>query len=346
MAAKGKSLSEKFWQLDPVGTLLFLPSIVCLLLALQWGGATYAWSNGRVVALLVLFVVLLIAFILLQVFRNEDRVTVPVRLFKNRNIIGGLLYTVFGGGVLVMVTIYLPIWFEAIKGYSAVGAGIRIIPTLLSMVLFIIVSGILVQKTGYYTPFMIAGATLMPIGAGLLSTLTVDSNHSKWIGYQCVIGFGMGLGLQQPMLAAQTVLSRKDVPIGVSILMLGQSLGGSIFPAVGQNVLDSALIKNLGALHIPNFDSSSVITSGATDIRTQIPAAYLPAFLVAYNKAIIHTFYVMIGCACVTIVGALLLEWKSVKKAKAAAAATPAQVENGTTEQEQVGEQVNEKQTA
>lgn len=33
-------------QFDPIGTLFFMPAIICLLLALQWGGAQYEWSNG------------------------------------------------------------------------------------------------------------------------------------------------------------------------------------------------------------------------------------------------------------------------------------------------------------
>lgn len=39
-----KARSQQF---DPIGTAFFLPAIVCLLLALQWGGVKYAWSNGR-----------------------------------------------------------------------------------------------------------------------------------------------------------------------------------------------------------------------------------------------------------------------------------------------------------
>lgn len=37
---------ERAKQFDPVGTLFFLPAIICLLLALQWGGQKYAWSSG------------------------------------------------------------------------------------------------------------------------------------------------------------------------------------------------------------------------------------------------------------------------------------------------------------
>ena len=53
--------------MDVVGNVLFLPSIICLLLALQWGGTTYPWSNGRIIALFTLFGVLLVGFIVVQI---------------------------------------------------------------------------------------------------------------------------------------------------------------------------------------------------------------------------------------------------------------------------------------
>lgn len=96
MAAKATSLREKILQLDPLGTACFLGSLVALLIALQWGGSTYAWSDGRIIALLIVFCVFFISFILLQIFREENRVTVPIRVILNRSIAGGMWYTFFG----------------------------------------------------------------------------------------------------------------------------------------------------------------------------------------------------------------------------------------------------------
>ena len=57
---------------DPVGTALFLPAIIVLLLALQWGGSTYPWSDGRIIALFVVFGVLIIGFIAVQILNGEN----------------------------------------------------------------------------------------------------------------------------------------------------------------------------------------------------------------------------------------------------------------------------------
>lgn len=55
-----------------------------------------------------------------------------------------------------------------------------------------IISGIGITAFGYYNPCIIIGPALMPIGAGLLSTLTIDAGRSEWIGYQAISGFGAG----------------------------------------------------------------------------------------------------------------------------------------------------------
>lgn len=314
MAAAGKSVREKILQLDPLGTCLLLPSLVCLILALQWGGGQYSWTNGRVVALLVLFAVLLITFALLQVFRSENRVTIPVRILKNRSMIGGMWYCLFGGATQVVLALYIPIWFQAIKGVDAVESGIRTIPLILSMVVAIIFSGIMVQRIGYYAPFMIVGAVFMPIGCGLISTWKVDSGSNVWIGYQVIAGLGMGFGLQQANLAAQTVLPRKDASIGVSVMILFQTLGGAVFASVAQNVIDSALIKNLASAKIPGINPAGIVSAGATELRSLVPAAYLQQFLSLYNDAVIKGFTVAVGTASSVIVGALLVEWVSTKK--------------------------------
>lgn len=76
----------------------------------------------------------------------------------------------------------LPIWFQAIKGASAVKSGIMNLPMILGLVLVSIVAGGAVSAVGYYTPFIYASVVLMSIGAGLLTTFKPNTGHAKWIG--------------------------------------------------------------------------------------------------------------------------------------------------------------------
>lgn len=305
---------EQVKKFDLEGTALFLPAIICLLLALQWGGSKYAWGSGRIIALLVLFVVLSCGFIAIQWWKQEDA-TVPPRVFLNRNVWGSAFYGAMLGASFFVMVYYLPIWFQAVKGVSATKSGIMNLPAILGLVIVSILAGGLVTYSGYYTPFMLLSSVLMAVGAGLLSTFETDSNSAKWIGYQFIFGAGVGFGMQQTLVAVQTVLPTDDVPIGTATMMFSQTLGGALFISVGQNVFTNQLIKNLHNV-VPELDAGFVLTVGATELKNQIQANFLPGVLSAYNLALTQTFYVSVATGAISIVGAAFVEWKSMKGKK------------------------------
>lgn len=91
---------------------------------------------------------------------------------------------------------YLPFYFQAVKGTTAEGSGIRTIPYLGSIILASILVGGAITMLGWYKPFMIAGGAIFTVGAGLIYTLHVTSSAGRWIGYQLICGFGAGAGVQ------------------------------------------------------------------------------------------------------------------------------------------------------
>ena len=60
------SLKQILWEIDPIGSVLFVSSTTLLLLALNWAGGSYNWSNPHVVAPLVVGFVILICFCLYE----------------------------------------------------------------------------------------------------------------------------------------------------------------------------------------------------------------------------------------------------------------------------------------
>ncbi|EHL03750.1 putative HC-toxin efflux carrier TOXA [Glarea lozoyensis 74030] len=294
----GDSLKEQFFKLDPYGTAVFLPGVVCLLLALQWGGTVYAWKSARIIALIILAAFLLVVFAVIQV-KSGDRATVPIRIIKQRSIIAGACSSFINAGSMMITIYYLPIWFQAIKGYSAVKSGVDTLPLVLALVAASIVSGGLTAKTGYYTGQLIASSIISSVGAGLLTTL------------KFLYGFGLGLGMQQPGMAAQTVLEHKDVMTGVSIMFLFQGLGGAIWVSVGQTVFNQALLTKFS--HIANLNVAQIVNTGATEIRHLVDPAMLPEVLVAYNGALMDILKVAAALSAAAIIGGLTMEWRSVK---------------------------------
>lgn len=308
---KDESFLERVKHFDPAGTAVFMPAIICLLLALQWGGTTYAWNSARIIALFVVFAVLIIVFIYIQSRQGEDA-TVPWRVLKNRSVWAGSLYGFGVGSSFFLLVYYLPVWFQAVQGVSAVQSGIRNLPMLLAVVVASIFAGGLVTAIGYYAPFMIAGTVLMSIGAGLLSTFDPETMSGKWIGYQILFGIGVGLGMQQPMIAVQTALDIKDIPTGTSVVIFLQTLGGALFVSVGQSVFTNGLVSAL-ATNVPTIDPSVILVTGATNLQQTVPAELLTGVIAAYSTALTKAFLVSIGLAAFTVVGSAFIPWKSVK---------------------------------
>ena len=154
----------------------------------------------------------------------------------------------------------------------------------------------------------------MSIGAGLISTWTPDTLHPEWIGYQILFGFGLGIGMQQASLAAQAVLSRKDAPIGIALVMFCQQMGGAVFVSIGQSVFTNRLVN--GLKNVAGISPAMIVNTGATDLRRVVDPSNLRGVLVAYNGALTKTFTVAVAMSCLSIIGALCIEWKNIKPKK------------------------------
>ncbi|KAF4509291.1 hypothetical protein G6O67_005560 [Ophiocordyceps sinensis] len=306
-----RTWKDIFWRLDPLGTLTFMPAIICLLLALHWGGSQYPWDSSRVTSLLLLSGFLIPVFIYVQ-HRMGDRATVPPRILKKRTVWSSAIFEFFIGACFLLAMYFLPFWFQAVKGASAVSSGIMNIPMLLSVVLFTVASGIIVTSWGYYTPFIIGAAVLMPIGYGLMTTLNIDSGPAAWIGFQIIAGAGVGIGMQQPLTAVQVVLDIADVPTGTALIIFAQALGGALFVTAGNTVFSNRLVAFL-AEYVPHVDPQVVVSAGATGIRGAVAAQDVDGVVHAYNSALSNCFLVSTATASAAIFGAVMVEWKSVK---------------------------------
>lgn len=308
-----KSVANIFFSLDPLGLATFMPSIICLLLALQWGGTTYPWSNWRIILLLCLFPILLGAFLAVQ-FLQPKTATLPLRILAHRSIASAFLFTFSSQAAMLIITYYTPIFFQAIKDFSALDSGLALLPFLLSLVIGSIVAGGMVQRIGYPAPFMIASAILGSVGAGLISTWQIDVQKSVWIGTQVLFGFGIGVGMQQPSMMAQIVLPKGDQPTGVALMFFGQNLGGAIFVSVAQNIFTDTLASRLSNFAELHLDKAAIIQMGATSVKDLVAPQDVEAVFEAYRDALRSAFLVGVALVAISSIGALLVEWRSTKE--------------------------------
>lgn len=106
---KRDSWSSVVKQFDPIGTMFFIASIMCLLITLQWGGSKYAWSDGRVIALITVFGILIVAWGFTQ-WKMGENATVPLSIARQRTVAFATFYIFLGSAAFVIPIYYLPIW--------------------------------------------------------------------------------------------------------------------------------------------------------------------------------------------------------------------------------------------
>lgn len=314
------TLKEKILQLDLPGSFVLMASMVCLFLALQKGGTTEPWSNGGVIAELVMFGVLLIGFIAIEYF-SADRALIQRRLLKDRTIGSMCAYIFFVAGPFFLLLYYLPIYFQATRNDSAQNSGIKNLPLVLGASFFTIISGIGITITGLYIPFMILGSILSAIATGLLYTLKIHSGPNEWLGYQAMAGIGIGLIFQIPVIVGQSSVGPSDLSSVSAMILFFQTVGGAIWISSGQAGWANKMLKEV-AKRVPDVSPGLVVATGATELRKVFTPEQLPGILDSYMQGIKVPFAIGIACACVTVVLSFAPRWENIKgKVNAGAAA-------------------------
>jgi hypothetical protein len=205
------------------------PSLTPCQLQLTENGAP--WSSARVIGLLAGAFATLLLFIF-HLHRAGPRALIPLRILRQRTVAASCLLAFFLYAALLLHTYYLPLYFQAVRGASAIHSGVNMIPYMLANALFGLIAGIMVSKNGLFAAPAILGCAIGTIGAGLLTTLRVDTTSAMWIGYEILTSVGLGMAVQQGFTAVQTVLDAKDVPVGTAAVVACQSLGGAVFVSV------------------------------------------------------------------------------------------------------------------
>lgn len=213
----------------------------------------------------------------------------------------------------------LALYFQVIQDASAIDAGMKLLPLLISVVVSSIVSGALITATGYYNPFILTEIAMVAVGAGLITTLDLSTPFARVFGFLVLDGLGTGVGFQAGVVVVQNVVSRELVPQATSCVQFFQSLGGALSIAVAQTVFQNGLIRGLASAQ-PPLDPAPFIHSGASQIREVLAATHpgepaaLEAALAAYMGGLRHTYYIAAAAAALAFLAALGLQWKKIEK--------------------------------
>ncbi|KAJ9414516.1 hypothetical protein FOXG_22597 [Fusarium oxysporum f. sp. lycopersici 4287] len=306
------TFKQKVAQLDLVSNMLLLPALTSLFLALSWAGTMYPWSSGQVIGPLLTFAVLLGVFVWNQV-RRGDTAALPPRIMKHRCVIAGFIFIFCVNSTGVVLEYYLPTYYQLVRGYTPVKSGYMMLPIIIAATIGSLIHGAGTSAFGYYTPFMLFASFIMPVAAGLITTFKIDTSFEKLIAYTALSGLSYGIGFIGPQTAVQTVLPAEDVPLGLSIMLFAQSFGPAVSVPIAQVLFTNRLSDNLDGL-IPGLNGTHISNSGLSEMVSNVSESATKDVLVAIDKSLGQTWYLVAGLASVAIVGSLMTEWRSVKE--------------------------------
>ncbi|KAI5462858.1 MFS multidrug transporter-like protein, partial [Mariannaea sp. PMI_226] len=300
---------------DLAGFALFAPAIIMFLLALQFGAGSYGWDSSQVIGLFCGAAALFIVFLYWE-HRMGDQAMIPLALVGQRVMWTSCVNVGFLMSATIGASSFMPIYLQSVKGLSPTMSGVHMLASILSSIVFVLISGSLVTKLGYYIPWALVACAGTAIGCGLISMWSPSSGLGEIIGYQVVYGI-RGCGIQIGFVAIQHFLPPAQTAVGTSALVFFQNLSSAVFITIANAIFQSSLISEI-TKNVPSISPAQAIAAGgsARAVRSLAPpgSIELQRIFEAYSKSFSHVFYLLVGLSVVAFLAAFGMGWVDLRK--------------------------------
>ena len=221
---------ERPHRIDLLGAALMLVATVTLLLALTWGGTTYAWDSAQVVTMFGASAIAWIVFGLWLMRAPEP--FIPLAVLGNPVIRDGTISTFFGVGAMVGLSIYLPLYFEAVLGFDAAESGVALVALMGGTVGGAVLAGRIMMRVAHYKRTAVIGLIVATIGMLPLAAWPTSLGIVAIEALLLIVGVGLGTIFPIGTTSVQNAVEPHQMGTATGILNFSRSLGGAILVAV------------------------------------------------------------------------------------------------------------------
>lgn len=236
---------------------------------------------------------------------------VPGTLFSNWDLRLSFLQTVLHGMILWSLLYYMPLYYEAVKGFSPILSGVAIFPETFTVAPASIVVGIIVSITGRYRWGLWSGWVLTTLGLGLLNLMSPEITTVAWIFINLVVGLGTGLLFPAMGIAVQAAVPAVDIAFAVAFYSFFRAFGQGLGVAVGGTIFQNEIKKQILSypLIAPMADVWSADATGLVAIIHNMAEGDAKSQLVhAYADALKMVWIVMCALAAVGGISSLFIK--------------------------------------
>lgn len=259
-------------RLDYLGAAVFTASVSAFLIGLT-NKQTGEWAEPQVGGLIALSIVGALLFLLVESRAAEP--IVPLRLFRIRAYATSIAATFFAAVGFFALIIWLPLWFQFVKGATPTNAGLYALSLLAGLIIGSIASGQVVARTGRYKALIVGSMVVTGAGLALMTNLHADTPLPMVWLWMFIGGLGVGPSLAVFTIVVQNAVPPRDLGAATSNLTFFRQVGGSIALAVTGTVLNGSIVDALpGQLTKagvpPRFVEQFAASAGSVDVQGEV----------------------------------------------------------------------------
>jgi EmrB/QacA subfamily drug resistance transporter len=299
-------------KIDYLGAFILIVAVSALLL----GISVFAPENGWLKAKTLLWIgggLVLFALFLVNQARAQEPI-LPLRLFKNHTFSITSLLAFLVGAAMFGAIVMLPLYFQLVKGNSATLSGLKLLPLMFGIVTTSIFSGKWITKHGKYKAFPVIGMVLMTAALLLMGTLNETTPYWRLSIFAIMLGAGLGMCLQNLVIALQNALEIRDMGIGTSLNTFWRSIGGTLGVAIFGSIYASKLSHYMGANIQKLATTNPMAMQGATPASLQqlqnnpsVASHFTPTLRAAIDHSYVQAFHIVFySAAPVTLIGVVI----------------------------------------
>jgi|tagenome__1003787_1003787.scaffolds.fasta_scaffold20883084_2 EmrB/QacA subfamily drug resistance transporter len=290
-----RDVTSRHERFDTLGIALLSPGLALFIYGLAKSSGSGGFASTEVLVPGIAGVLLLVAFVL-HALRTTDPL-IDVRLFTNRTFAAASATLVLFAIAVFGSFLLLPLYFQTVRGETAMQAGLLLAPQGLGAMLVMPIAGQLTDRTGVGR-IVLVGLTLTMAAFLALTQIAADTSYWALGAVLFVMGMGLGSTMMPIMSGAMQTLRRAAVARASTTVNILQQVGASIGTAVLSVTLAGALADRL-----PRAAGSGATAGGP--IPDAVRERIAPLMAEAYG----HTFWVAVGLLAIAFFAAALLPW-------------------------------------
>ncbi|MFF8948783.1 MDR family MFS transporter [Streptomyces sp. NPDC014940] len=297
-------LATRDVKVDFLGAALVAAAVSLLLIWVSLAGDNFDWWSWQTVTMVLAAAALAVCFVLVELKAPEP--IIPMHLFRNRTLTLSVVASLAVGTAMFGATVFLSQYFQISRGDSPTRAGVMTLPMIIGLVASSTVVGRLISAYGKWKRYLVVGGVLLIAGLALMGTARADTAYGVLAVYMFLIGCGVGMTMQNLVLAVQNTVPMHELGAASSVVAFFRTLGG----AIGVSVLGAVLASKVSAYMADGLAELGVKASGGgslPDIRT-LPAPIAAVVEDSYGHATGVIFLIAAPIALVALIAILFIK--------------------------------------